>query len=326
MKKLTPVTILTGFLGSGKTTLLAHLLADPRLERTAVIINEFGEVSIDHLIVAKVAENVVELRNGCLCCTIRGDLALTLRDLYRQRVLEEVAPFERVIVETSGLADPVPLVHTLMTDPHLMRAFGLEAVVTVIDAQHAAQTLPEHETATNQLALADLVVLTKTDIASAEERSAAERLVAGINPQAECLVAVQGAIDPVLLVGRSRFMPDRRAGTIMAWILAHEHHDHATHYATHVITRPGPLSLAGTTVFLNHLVNQAGDSLLRIKGIAGFREKGGRPAILHAVRNKFYPVQWLDDWPDTDQTSRLVFIGRQLDAAWLDEKFASLCE
>lgn len=326
MTAITPVTLLTGFLGSGKTTLLSHLLADPRLARTAVIVNEFGEVSIDHLIVAQVAEHVVELRNGCLCCTIRGDLALTLRDLYRQRLLGEIAPFERVVVETTGLADPVPLVHTLMTDPHLMRAFALEAVVTVIDAQHAAATLPAHETATNQLAIADLVVLTKRDVATAAECAAAERLIAGINPEAERFEAVQGALDPARLVGRRRFMPERRAEAIAAWIAAHEHHDHGSHYATHVITRPGPLSLAGTTVFLNHLVNQAGDRLLRIKGIAGFREKGGRPAILHAVRNKFHPVQWLDDWPDADRTSRLVFIGRQLDLAWIDEKFASLCE
>lgn len=327
----TPVTLLTGFLGSGKTTLLARLLESPALAHAAVIINEFGEVGIDHLIVSHVAERVVELRNGCLCCTIRGDLALTLAELYRQRQLGDVPPFTRVLVETSGLADPIPLVHTLMANPPLARAFTLESVVSVIDALNAPATVPAHESALNQLALADLVVLSKTDLASAAEVAAAEALLDAINPAAPRLRSAAADVDPAAVVSGGRFSPTARAPDIERWLAAHAGHahaqdpDHGLGYASHCIMHEGPLSLAGTSVFLNRAVNAEGGRLLRIKGIGGFREKGGRPALVHAVQNKFYPLEWLADWPDADHRARLVFIGRQLDTARLDEQFTALC-
>ena len=331
--KALPVTLLTGFLGSGKTTLLKQLLGSAEFSNTVVIINEFGEVSIDHLIVANLSESIVELRNGCLCCTIRGDLALTVHDLLYRRQLGDLPRFERIVIETSGVADPVPLAHTLMVTPALAKAVRLERIVTVVDALNAARTLPGHETATDQVALADVVVISKTDLVSAAELAVTERLVDAVNPGAERVAAVHGAAPAGLFIDQARDDPARRAGLVAAWAERHRRHgagdvhaphDHA-HYASLVCRHPEPLSLAGTTVFLNRVVNELGPRILRIKGIAGFRERSGQPALVHAVQNKFHPLEWLEAWPDEDHASRLVFIGRDLDAAALRERFEALC-
>ncbi len=326
MKRL-PVTLLTGFLGSGKTTLLRAALSDPAFANTALIVNEFGEIGIDHLLVADLAENIVELRDGCLCCTIRGDLVMTLRDLYQRRCLDEIPRFERIVVETTGLADPIPLIHTLMANPPLMRVFELDAVICMVDGVHGGATLSTHETAANQVALADLVVISKTDLIDAADLAGLERQVRAINPGAEIIEAVHGAVPPARLLDRGAFQPRPGGEGLERWLAdtPARHHDHGGAYDTHVIRHPQALSLAGTSVFLNHVVNEFADNILRIKGLAGFREKGGRPAVLHAVQNKFYPVLWLDHWPDSDHDSRLVFIGRELDTAALDERFARLC-
>ena len=329
-----PVTLLTGFLGSGKTTLLKRLLADPGFERTVVVINEFGEISIDHLIVASVSERIVELRNGCLCCTIRGDLALTQHDLLYRRQLGDIPPFDRIVVETSGLADPVPIAHTLMVTPALAKAVTLARIVTVVDAVNALATLAQHATASDQIALADLIVISKGDLASTAELAATRHLLASLNPAARCVEAVQGEVPAALVLEDERPDPARRAALVAAWTTQHAGHDHAgadtdhghgVRYRSHVCRHDGPLSLAGTTVFLNRVVNELGSRILRIKGIAGFREKDGRPAVVHAVQNKFYPLQWLDAWPDDDHQSRLVFIGRDFDPAPIDERFRALC-
>ena len=326
MKHKTPVGLLTGFLGSGKTTLLSQVLSQGDFADSAIIINEFGAVSIDHLMVADVAENIVELRNGCLCCTIRGDLVMTLRDLNRRRYLGEIPQFRRVIVETSGLADPIPLVHTLMANPPLQQAYTLDVVVCVVDAEHGLDTLAVHDTAQEQIALADILVLSKVDIATPAAVVAVRTKVRTLNAGAEIVVATQGRIDPRRLFDRGLFQPGLRIELLEHWLAAaHDHADHGEHYGAHVIHHPHALSLAGTSVFLNRLVNEWKDDILRIKAIAGFREKGGRPAVLHAVQNKFYPVLWLERWPDRDQSSRIVIIGRDLDTRRIDEFFHALC-
>lgn len=334
----TPVTLLCGFLGSGKTTLLAHVLEQDALSNAVVIINEFGAVSIDHLVVADLAENILELRNGCLCCTIRGDLAMTLRDLYHRRQLDEIKAFDHVVIETTGLADPIPLAHTLMANPPIMTAYRLDTIVCVVDAVCGAATLAAHPTAANQVALADIIVFAKTDIASAEEILRTRAAVAAINPGAERLDVVAGAVAARSLFGRGLFDPTSHPESVRSWLQGHgEHdhddddrghdhdHDHGSAYTTHAIVHAGTLSLAGTSVFLNHAVNEQREQILRIKGIAGFREKGGAPAMLHAVQDKFYPIVWLDRWPSDDHTSRIVFIGRELDTDALDAKFKALC-
>ncbi|CAM9968374.1 unnamed protein product, partial [Phaeothamnion confervicola] len=322
----TPVALLTGFLGSGKTTLLSRMLAQGGFKDTAVIVNEFGEISIDHLVVADLAENILELRDGCLCCTIRGDLVMTLRDLNRRRYLEEIPYFSRVIVETTGLADPVPLVHTMMANAPIMTAYKLDAVICVVDGEHGLATLAQHDTAQDQVAMADILVVSKVDVAARDTLDALRARIAGINADAEVVEVAKGEIDATQLFGRSLFQPEARDEALARWMgAAHAHHDHGARYGAHVIRHNGALSLAGTSVFLNRVVNEMKDDILRIKGIAAFREKGGKPAVVHAVQNKFYPVSYLTSWPDADHTSRLVFIGRNLNTARIDELFAALC-
>ncbi len=314
-----------GFLGSGKTTLLGRALGHPSLANAVVIVNEFGEVAIDHLVVADLAENVLELRNGCLCCTIRGDLALTLRALYHRRQLGDINAFDHVVVETSGLADPIPLAHTLMANPPLMKAFFLDAIICVVDAISGAATVDEHDTAANQVVLSDLIVVSKSDIAKPADLTRTLAAVARINPGAEVREVVKGEVDCGEIFGRRLFNPETRTGAIAQWVSTHVGHRHNHTYGTHTIVREEPLSLAGTSVFLNHVVNEQRLQMLRIKGLAGFREKDGAPALLHAVGDKFYPIRWLTEWPSTDRSSRLVFIGRDLDTEWLDAKFEALC-
>ena len=328
-----PVTLLTGFLGSGKTTLLAQLLASPALANSAVIVNEFGEVGIDHLLVGQVAETLVQLPNGCLCCTIRGDLALTLLDLLYKRETGEVPAFERVIVETSGLADPVPLAHALMETPTLKKSIVLADIVTVVDCLHALGTVPVHETAADQVAMADLVLLSKVDLAPPVKVVHTRQLVGAINPGAELVEMANGEVSAELVVGQARFNPARRADVMAHWLIRHaeQHpgkahpHDHGQNYVSHVCRFPAPLSLAGTSEFLDRVVNELAGKLLRIKGIAAFRERGGAPAVIQAVQNQCHPLQWLNGWPDEDHESRIVFVGRELDVAGLESQFQALC-
>jgi G3E family GTPase len=327
-----PVSLLTGFLGSGKTTLLARLLPRPEFAKAVVIINEFGEVSIDHLIVANLSESIVELTNGCLCCTIRGDLVTTLRDLHRQQQLGEVRAFDRIMIETSGLAEPVPLLHTLMTNPPLLKVYEIESLATVVDLLNIRATVAHHPTAAAQIAVADTLVLSKSDLATPAEIEDAHRLLAEINPQA--LVLDSRDQDDALqqIFGQRRFHALHNETYRPAWCGEHAHdaaaHDHAHHtqaYRTHIIQSAAPLSLAGLSVFLNGVVNEQREQILRIKGIVRYRERGGGSAVVHAVQNKFYPVQWLSEWPDKNLLSKLVFIGHDLDTERLDERFKALC-
>lgn len=320
-----PITLLTGFLGSGKTTLLARWLADPAFADTAVIVNEFGEVAIDHLVVAHLAENMVELRDGCLCCSIRGDLALTLRDLHRRRLLGEIPPYARIVVETTGLAEPVPLLHTLIASEPLRKAFLVDAVVTVVDGELGLATLAAEPTAAAQVALADILVVSKIDRVPVSAVAALATALAARNQAAEVLTVARGEVPAARLLDRRLFEPGRRDEALARWLAApHDHTDHGSTYAAHVIRHPGPLSLAGTSVMLNRVVNEQAERVLRIKGVAAFREKRGQVAVLHAVQNKFYPVEWLPAWPGDDHDARFVFIGRDLDTARIDELFRSL--
>lgn len=325
----TPVAILTGHLGSGKTTLLQHALGHPAMQRTALIINEFGDVSIDHLLVAQISENIVELRGGCLCCTVRADLVLTLRELHEKRLLGDIPAFDHVIVETSGLADPLPLLHTLMANPPMRRYFTPDAVITCVDQVNFLRTLQEDPIAARQVEMADVVLLTKGDLASDDQRAATLARVRRLNASAAVLDNTAGDVDPTRLFRRGLFEPGRSMQSVRGWLRAGQpagEAHHGTRPASHVITAAQPVSFAGLSVFLNRVTNLMRDDILRIKGLAcvsGGPQQG--PLIIHAVREKFYPLQWLGDWPDADRTTRLVFIGRQLDTEKLDSLFRDLC-
>lgn len=242
-----PVSLLTGFLGSGKTTLLKHLLGHPGMADTAVIINEFGEVGLDHLLVEATSEQPVLLDSGCLCCTVRGDLIDTLRRLFKQRAKGEIPAFRRVVIESTGLADPAPILHTLMSDPLVADRFRLDGVVTTVDAVNAMDQLDRQPESVKQAAVADRIVLTKTDLATDDALAGLRRRLRALNPAAPMIEASHGAVEPAALLGAGLFQPGDKIPDVAAWLRAEaygaspqgpahdhhhqDHHDHTRHHA-----------------------------------------------------------------------------------------------
>jgi G3E family GTPase len=335
-----PLTVLTGFLGAGKTTLLNKLLKDPALAETAVIINEFGEVSLDHLLVEYVSDNMVLLQSGCLCCTMRGDLVdaleTLLRDLDNRR-----CQFRRVLLETTGLADPAPVLHTAMSHPYLLLRYRLDGVVTVVDAVNGDATLDEHAEAVKQAALADRLVLAKTDLASAEQRARIIERLHALNPAAPILDAAKGEATPDRLLNCGLYDPARKIPDVKKWLAAeayadgHAQHDHAhehdhghldrnrhdEHIASFVLTSDAAIPAGTLEMFLELLRATHGAKLLRVKGIVKLAEMPDTPVVVHGVQHVFHPPARLERWPDDDHRSRLVFITRDLPARIVREMF-----
>ncbi len=303
---MTPVTVVTGFLGSGKTTLLRHLLKQPALVDTAVIVNELGEVGLDHLLLETSDDQIVQLDTGCLCCAIRGDLARTVEDLLARRDAGTLPPFRRIAIETSGLADPAPILQTLMADGPLAGRIGIDRVVTTVDAVNGAATLDRHPESLKQAAVADRIVLTKTDLADADILRAR---IAGLNPSAETIVAVDGRVDADWLLGGETPAAPR------PWPGGHAHTEGVESYC---ILRDAPVSAVGLTLFLEALAENCGADLLRVKGLVHVAESPDRPAVIHGVQHVFHPPVWLDRWPDADRRTRLVFITRDIPRDWVD--------
>ena len=338
-----PVAVLTGFLGSGKTTLLARLLRHPAFSRTAVVINEFGAVGLDHELVVAGDESVVELRTGCLCCTIRGDLAATLADLLARRAAGTVPPFERVVIETSGLADPAPILQALMSDAGLAERLALATVVTTVDAAAGLATLNKQFESRKQVAVADRLILTKTDLAPAPD--ALRVRLAALNPLAPVEVASFGAIDPDGLFAGGLYNPSTKAPDVANWLAGsdvgrdggghasvHDHdHTHAHDPDRHdaeiscfTLQRDAPLPAIALTLFLETLAEHCGADLLRLKGLVAVAESPDRPAVIHGVQHVFHPPTWLDAWPSADRRTRLVFIGRRLHRPWIEALLAAI--
>ena len=329
-----PLSVLTGFLGAGKTTLLNKLLKHPALAGTAVIINEFGEVGLDHLLVEYVSDNMVLLQSGCLCCTMRGDLVDALETLLRDLDNRRCA-FSRVVLETTGLADPAPVLHTLMSHPYLLLRYRLDGVVTVIDTCNGEATLDAHAEAVKQAAVADRLVLTKTDIATAEQRDALVARLRALNPAAPVLDAAAGEAAPDRLFGGGLYDPDKKIPDVRRWLAAeayaaHDHthpvhnhghgHDHAgldrnrhdDHIRSFVIVADRPIPGGTLEMFLELLRANHGASLLRMKGIVNVAEMPDTPLVVHGVQHVFHPPARLERWPDDDRRTRLVFITRDL--------------
>jgi G3E family GTPase len=307
-----PVCVLTGFLGSGKTTLLGRLLKSPEFARTAVIINEFGEIGLDHNLIETSDESFVMLQTGCLCCTIRGDLVLTLADILRRRDEGTVTPFDRVVIETSGLADPAPILHAVMSDDALAERLMLAGVVTTVDAIHGAETLERQPESVKQVAVADRLVLTKTDLVAENPAALADRL-AVLNPSAPVLSACFGDIDPARLFDARIWDP---AGKLAALTdESHQDHDRNRHDGRtkcFALIRDQPIPAVALTLFLEVLAEHCGADLLRLKGIVDIAESPDRPAVIHGVQHVFHPPAFLNRWPSDDRRSRLVFITRVL--------------
>ncbi len=334
-----PVTVLTGFLGSGKTTLLAALLRSPALARTAVIINEFGEVGLDHDLVAASDESFVTLQTGCLCCSIRGDLVLTLLDLLARRTDGSVMAFERIVIETSGLADPAPILQALMTEAALTEQLTLAGVVTTVDAVTGLATLDRQPEAVKQAAVADRLILTKTDLVGGQPGELMQRLRT-LNPAAPVILAVLGAVDPAeVLRDRDLYDLGDKSAEAQAWLAvteeghAHGHaHDRSRHdpnrhdasISCFAIVRDAPFPAVALTLLLEILAEHCGADLLRMKGILQIAENPEKPAVLHGVQHVFHPPVWLDAWPSADRRSRLVFIGRNLSRRWIEAVIAAI--
>jgi G3E family GTPase len=318
-----PVSLITGFLGSGKTTLLNRLLRHPGMADSAVIVNEFGEIGLDHLLMAAVSGEVAVMANGCICCTIRSDLADTLRDLLARRDAGTVPPFARVLVETTGLADPAPIAQILLNNPLVSHFARLDAIVTTVDAVNGATQLREHPQAAKQVAIADRLLLTKTDLGG--EDGLAARLAA-LNPAAPVIVALHGAVSPALLFGASPFDPARGIADPRRWLNAHayhdhgpggehehrhDHHDHGDRIAAFCLAFDDRPRWDAVSAWLAALRRWRGADLLRVKGILALADED-LPVVIHGVHHVFHPPVRLDAWPDADRRSRIVFITRDL--------------
>ena len=307
----TPVSVVTGYLGSGKTTLISALLRHPGMGETAVIVNELGEVGIDHHIVSEIDERTVLLASGCLCCTLRGDLADELRSLIDRRDAGTVPPFRRVVVETTGLADPTPIVSTLLTEPLLRHQVELDAVVATVDAQHGLRG-PE---SLKQAAIADVLVVTKTDLA---DGSAVRVELERLNPVGDVVEAVQGAIDPARLFDRTPSTSGENHPSNS--LLQASDHRHEGDVRAEVLTFDEPLDWLGFGVWLTMLLHARGEDILRVKGLVDIGAEG--PLLLNAVQHVVHPPLHLDVWPEDDRRTRLVFIGRGFTAAELAASLA----
>ncbi|MCC6534418.1 MAG: GTP-binding protein [Burkholderiales bacterium] len=312
-----PVTVLTGFLGSGKTTLLARLLRHRDMGRTAIIVNEFGEVGIDHDLIATSDESFVQLSNGCLCCNVRSDLVLTLGELAARRDAGTVSAFERVVIETSGLADPAPILHALMTDPEVAARFALDGVVATVDALTGVRALECYGESLRQVALADCIVVTKTDLAPA---AGVEQRVRSINPDIPVLHVVKGDIAPsILFASAARAARLPAAGSPAAAMYWSAEASHSGGIGSISIVRHRPVHAATLALFVSALADNCGPDLLRMKGIVAVVEEPERPAIIHGVQHVYHAPAWLARWPSADRRTRLVLIGRRMRTSWVQE-------
>ena len=312
-----PVSVLTGFLGSGKTTLLGRLLRRPEFSRTAVIINEFGEIGLDHELVEASEDSVVELTTGCLCCKVRTDLTQTLYDLLRRRDEGTCTPFDRIVIETSGLADPAPILQTLMTDRDLAGRLALGGVVTTVDAMTGIGTLEREQVSQKQVAVADRIVVTKLDLAAAAEPGLRRRLAA-LNCGAPVLRADHGRIDAAILIGIEPNDPQARSFDLNSWLPEETHARHEADIRTYAVVRAQPIRAVTLTLFLETLAEHCGADLLRLKGIVNIAESPDRPAVIYGIQHVFHAPAWLERWPSNDRRSRIVFITRQVPQRWIE--------
>ena len=354
------ITIITGFLGSGKTTLLNTLLQHPEMTQAAVIVNEFGEIGLDYDLIERSDENVVELANGCLCCTVKSDLIDTLRDLYVQRNAGTIPHFDRVVIETTGIADPAPVLQLILTNPMIRNHYELDGVVTTVDAVNGASSLARFPECVKQAAIADRLIITKSDLVLGMDHDDKINELTGklkvLNPAATLVVRTAGKMDPTDLFGTGMFDPETKQIDFDSWLdpenyqssglgnpffgepepeddameyyenhghtlenpETHHHHDESG-IQTFCITREEPMSVEMLRMFLEGLSSEAGPNLLRVKGIINIVEEPDRPAVIQGAQQLFHSLELMDNWPSADRRTRIVFITRHIDQAYIEE-------
>ena len=329
-----PVTVITGFLGSGKTTLLSSILKKKEMQKTAVIINEFGEIGLDHALIEHTDENIVELQSGCICCTIQGDLNKTLIDLFDKMMNGKVSSFNRILIETTGLANPVPIIHTLMSSIELIRIYSLDGVITVVDSINGEKTLDLHEESLKQLALAEKIILSKTDIVDKDEIKSLVYRIKEINPVSQIIFSKFGNIPLEEIFGLGAYDPYKKSADVKNWLAAekykdkkhHHHHDvnrHNENIRAFSMMSENPVNMIAFSFFRDMITAALGANLLRMKGIVNIAGEE-RPAVIHGVQHIFHPVQWLETWPDNDRRTKLVFITQNIKKEQIEDFFRPL--
>ena len=309
-----PITIITGFLGSGKTTLLRRLLASPGMHDTAVLVNEFGEVGLDHHLVQRLDEQTILLGNGCVCCTVRHDLVQALTTLLDRDQRGMIAPLRRVVIETTGLADPAPLVFTVVTDPMLQHHFRIDSVVTTVDAVNGPLHFDRHPVSRKQVALADEIIITKTDLALPDTIAMLRERLRRDNPAARMTTAILGDLDPHWLLGHQANHPTvaRTTASVSPELLQRTPHapgapqPHDAEIRSLALTFTQPLDWIAFSVWLSMLLHAHGEAVLRVKGLLNVGAVG--PVVLNGVQHILHPPEHLAAWPGEDQRSHLVFI------------------
>ena len=343
-----PLFVLTGFLGAGKTTLLNQLLHDPAMAGTAVIINEFGTVGLDHLFIEVKDQNTVLLSSGCLCCTVRGELVSTLEDLLRDVDNGRIPAFSRVVIETTGLADPAPVLQSVLGHPYLNLRYRLQGVMTLVDGVNGEATLDANLEAVKQAAVADVLVLTKSDLL-ADQPEVLDGLKARLyrlNPYARILDAAKGEATPHQLLDLTGFVTAPKLSEVTAWLQSehaadHHHHDHhhGHHHHHHHHHDPDrhdahirafslltdvPIAASALELFIDLLRSAHGPNLLRVKGLVKLADHDDQPILLHGVQHVFHPPVRLAQWPDADHRTRVVFITRNLDEEFVQGLWKAL--
>ena len=331
----TPVSVVTGFLGSGKTTLLNALLKHPRMAETAVLVNEFGEIGIDHLLFEALDDDVILLAAGCLCCTIREDMVASLRSLFDRRASGQVPEFRRVVIETTGLADPAPILHTLLVGEPQPTHWAVDGIVTTVDAVNGHRQLSSHSEPVRQAAVADRILVTKTDIAGHREVAELQERLRAINPGAPILTACHGEIDPGRLFGASPFSSSGASNPdAYRWLgdttTAHGRHahragDHDDGIRALSLTVEAPIEIYRFVRWVEKLLEEDGERVLRLKGILDVAGDT-RPVVVHGVQHIFHPLSRLPGWPGPDRNSRLVLIVKDLDVDRIARDFRHLVQ